>query len=103
MTTTPLRAAPLLFAATEKLTVPLPEPLVPPVMVIQLFVLLAVQAHPLGAVTFTLYEPPPETAAAPLAESEYVQEAPPSVTMNVWPAMVTVPVSALELVLAATE
>ena len=95
--------APLLVAVTEKLTVPLPVPLPPPVMLIQLFVLLAVQAHPLGAVTFTLYKPPPGAAAVPLAESEYVQAPAPSVTVKVWPAMVTDPISALELVLAVTE
>jgi hypothetical protein len=35
--------------------------------------------------------------------SAYVQGTPASVTVNVWPATVTVPVSAMELVLAATE
>jgi len=46
----PARVAPLL-AATEKLTLPLPEPLLPPVTVIQLSVVAAVQAQPVGAAT----------------------------------------------------
>jgi hypothetical protein len=85
------------------LTVPLPVPLAPDVIVIQPTLLLAVQAHPPGAVTLTVPLPPLELYDLVVADSEYVQATPPSVTVKVWPAMVTVPVSALELLLAATE
>jgi hypothetical protein len=81
----------------------LPEPLLPAVIVIQPALLLAVQAQPPGAVTLTEPPPPLEEHDAVVADSVYVQGTPASVTVTVWPAMVTVPVSALELVLAATE
>jgi hypothetical protein len=58
MVSVPVRELVLVFAATEKLTVPLPEPLLPEVMVIQLSLLVAVQAQLLGEVTFTLPLPP---------------------------------------------
>ena len=50
----------LLFDPTEKLTVPLPEPLAPDVMVIQVALLTAVQLHPVVAVTLTVPVPPEE-------------------------------------------
>jgi hypothetical protein len=53
----PARAAPA-FAPTEKLTVPLPEPLLPEVTEIQAAVLAAVHAHPAGAPTVTAPEAP---------------------------------------------
>jgi hypothetical protein len=53
----PVRAAPV-FAATEKFTAPLPDPLAPEVMVIQESLLRAVQLHPEAAVTETLPTPP---------------------------------------------
>jgi hypothetical protein len=56
----PVRAGPVL-AATEKLTVPLPVPVAPAVMVIQASLLVAVQAQPAAAVT--LVEPAPPAAA----------------------------------------
>ena len=48
----------LVLAATEYWTVPLPELLLPEVMVIQLELLEAVQPHPLDVETFTLPGPP---------------------------------------------
>ena len=54
----PVRAAPAL-EATSKLTVPVPVPLVPPVILIQLAVLVAVQGHPPGVVTLNSPVPPP--------------------------------------------
>ena len=54
----PMRALPLVFAATEYVTIPLPIPLPPDVMVIQVVFLTAVHLHPLGAVTVTLPLPP---------------------------------------------
>jgi hypothetical protein len=81
----------------------LPVPLLPAVIVIQPTLLLAVHAHPPGAVTPTEPLPPLEEYEALDCDSAYVQGTPASVTVNVWSAIVTVPVSVLELVLAATE
>ena len=55
--------APVL-AATEKVTNPLPVPLPPEVILIQLALLAAVQEHPAGAVTETML------LVAPLAGKE---------------------------------
>jgi hypothetical protein len=58
--------------------VPLPLPLAPAVMVIQLVALLvAVQAQPVPAVTVMVPLVCAAPGEAPLAESEYVQVAPP--------------------------
>jgi hypothetical protein len=73
------------------------------VIVIQPTLLVAVHAHPPGVVTLTEPLPPLEEYEAVAADSVYAQGTPASVTVNVWPAIVTVPVSGLELVLAATE
>jgi hypothetical protein len=48
-----VRGAALLFGATEKLAEPSPEPLAPPVMVTHDVLLVAVQLHPVAAVTVT--------------------------------------------------
>ena len=53
----PVRAGPE-FAATEKLTVPLPVPLAPPVIVIQLALGTACQSHALVVVRLKLPLPP---------------------------------------------
>ena len=58
----PERAGPV-FAAAAKVTDPLPEPLLPDVIVSQGALLVAVQPHPLPAVTFTLLLPPADGAA----------------------------------------
>lgn len=55
----PVRRAPVLFAATEKLTVPLPLPLAPDVIVIHGALLTAVHAQPTGALTLEVPLPPP--------------------------------------------
>jgi hypothetical protein len=55
----PLRAEPE-FAATEYPTVPSPVPLLPEVIVIKESGVVAVQAQPAPAVTFTLPVPPLE-------------------------------------------
>ena len=49
---------PLGLLATVKLTVPLPTPLLPPVIVIQLALLVATQPHPPVAVTLIVPLPP---------------------------------------------
>ena len=62
MVKVPLRAAPV-FADACQLTVPLPLPLLPEVIVSQLVALLdAVQAQPAVVVTVTLLLPPAGTA-----------------------------------------
>ena len=53
----PLRAAPP-FAATVKATVPLPLPVAPDEIVMNVALLVAVHAHPVGAVTGTDPVPP---------------------------------------------
>ncbi len=55
---TPDRVLDEVFAATEKDTDPFPLPVVAPGKVIQLAPLVAVQAHPLGAMTLKDPEPP---------------------------------------------
>jgi hypothetical protein len=45
----PVRGVVVVFAATVNVTVPLPDPLAPPVTLIQLALLVAVQAHPAPA------------------------------------------------------
>jgi hypothetical protein len=61
MVTVPVRDEVPVLAATEYDTLPLPDPLAPPVRLIQLAFDDAVQAQPLPAVTATL----PVVAAAP--------------------------------------
>ena len=74
MVIVPLRAGPTAaFEATLKLTVPLPLPFAPPVIVIQTALLTAVQVQPLPAVTFTLLLPPMTPKFWLVAPSEYVQ------------------------------
>lgn len=55
MVNEPWRLVPVVFAETEYVTVPLPVPEAPDVILIQLVLLLtAVQEHPAGDVTFTV-------------------------------------------------
>jgi hypothetical protein len=54
----PVRAGPV-FALTENITVPFPLPGVPDEMVIQEFVVDAVQAHPFAVVTAIFVPGPP--------------------------------------------
>jgi hypothetical protein len=58
----------VLFVATEKLTVPLPDPLAPLVTVIHDTPLAAVQGQP--ALAVTLMEPLPPAAVKELFEDE---------------------------------
>ncbi len=52
------------------MTVPLPEPLLPAVMVIQVALLVAVHEHPVVAETLTLPVPPPDPTEALVGEIE---------------------------------
>jgi hypothetical protein len=98
----PLRAVLPAFGATEYPTVPLPLPLAPEAIVIQVALLRAVQEHALGAVTATLPLPPTAATEALVGEIANVQVVAACVTVNVCPAIVRLPVMAAVLVLAAT-
>ena len=82
---------------------PLPVPLLPAVMLIQAALVVAIHAQPAPAVTPTLPLPALEINEAVVGVIAYVQGAPLCVTVNVWPAIVIVPVRELVLLLAATE
>ena len=58
MVMVPVLEGEAVLAATVYWTVPFPDPLLPEVTVIQVMLLVAVQAHPEGAVTLTLPVPP---------------------------------------------
>jgi hypothetical protein len=89
--------------------VPLPLPLLPPVIVIQLAALVADQAQPFVAVTATVAAPPATGAAADVGEIAYVQDgggggggAPAAwLTVTICPATVSVPLRALLELFAA--
>ena len=99
----PVRLAVVGFAVTLYATWPLPLPLPPPLTVIHAAPLVAVHAQPEPDVTPTVAEPAPDPSVAPTDESVKVQEAASCVTVKVRPAIVTVPVRGLVLVLAAIE
>jgi hypothetical protein len=63
------------FAATAKSTVPLPEPAAPPVIVIQVRLLDAVQAQPAAVVTVLLPVPAVDENDWLVGEIEYAQPA----------------------------
>ena len=101
-TSVPVRAPPG-FAAIVKPTVPLPVPLAPEVIVIQLSGVVAVHPHGDGAVTAIVVPAPP---GDPI---DCVEGLMPNVhdkagwlTLIVVPATVTLPLRALVLLLAAT-
>ena len=64
MVAVPVRDVVAVFAATLRLTAPLPLPLAPPVMVIHGAALDAVQVHPARVVTATLSASPATAAVA---------------------------------------
>jgi hypothetical protein len=99
----PVRAEVDGLAVTLYATWPLPLPVAPPVTVIQDALLVAVHAQPEAAVTPTAAEPAADPSVAPTEESVKVQDAASCVTVKVRPAIVTVPVRGLVLVLTATE
>ena len=93
----PVRA-PLELAPAVKVTVPLPEPLVPAVIVIHGVDVVAVQLHPAAAETVTVLPvtPAAEIVAPPgLIENVHVGPGPGGgvvaaacVTVNTWPPMI---------------
>ena len=66
----PVRDVVAEFAATVNVTVPLPDPLAPPVIVIQVALLAAVHAQPLPLVTVNELVPPPATTDSETGEIE---------------------------------
>lgn len=106
MVSVALRAVADVFAAIERVTVPVPVPLAPSVMVIQLTVLVVVQAHVLeDALTVNLT--PSLLALTEIGEGtsneqEDVLLAPACVTVTDFPAMVSVALRAVVAVFAAS-
>ena len=78
----PVRAAPL-FAATRKVTVPLPVPLSPDVTVSQDAPLVAVHAHPLAAVTLSVGPVPPVAGTDAVEGFTLIEQLPSCVTVIV--------------------
>jgi hypothetical protein len=98
----PVRGVVVELAATLKVTAPLPEPLAPPVMVIQLALLVAFHVHPADVVTVTAPVPPSASTDWDVGEIVYVHGAAACVTVNVCPPAVMVPVRGVVVELAAT-
>jgi hypothetical protein len=73
------------------------------VILIQVALLVAVQLQPVGVVTLTVPLLPSDANNWLVGEIVKVQDMPSWFTVNVWPAIVSVPVRVLMLVLAATE
>jgi hypothetical protein len=99
----PFREVVPAFAAAVKLTVPLPEPLAPDVIVIHESLLTAVQAQPACAVTAELPAPPLGPNCALEGWIEKLHAAAAWSTVKVRPAPVIDPDRGLVVGLAATE
>jgi hypothetical protein len=89
------------FTATVKLTVPLPVPEAPDVTVIQLTLATAVHEHPLPPAVTAVEPDPPLAGTAWLAGAIAKLHDVTCVTVNVWPAIVSVPVRAAPVLAAA--
>ena len=99
--TDPVRCAVPVFAATVTLTVPLPV-LPRPDDVNHAALLVVLHAQVLPAVTATVTDSPAAGELRLLGAIVNVHGAPACVTLNVWPAIVTVPVRCAVPVFAAT-
>jgi hypothetical protein len=89
----PVRCVVTVFTATSNVTEPFPLPLAPAVTVIHAALLVAVQAHPVAAVTVTAAPVAPVAATFDeAAESVGAQGAAACVTPNVLPPIVSVAV-----------
>jgi hypothetical protein len=102
MESVPLRAAPVL-AAIVKLTVPLPLPLVPAVIVSHVALLVAVHAQPEGADTATGVPAPPAAPAVWVLDAIENAQPPACDTVNVCPAMESVPLRAAPVLAAIVK
>ena len=87
----PVRWAVDVFAVALKVTVPLPLPLAPPLMVSQAALLVAAHVQPLAAVTAVVDEPAAEVNVDEVGDTPKVQLIPLCVTVTAWPATVSVP------------
>jgi hypothetical protein len=92
--TVPVLESPV-FAAAERLTTPAPKPEAPETTVIHGVVVDAVQAHPAGAATLKVMEPPPAGTEAVDGDSVNEQPGAACEIVYVWPATVIVPVCAV--------
>jgi hypothetical protein len=99
----PVRLPDAVFGCTVYVTVPLPVPEVPPVIVIHDVVVLAVQANPAVAVSETVRPAPPPIGAASVVFEIANVGVPAWFTVNVSPPIVRVPILAIELGLAVTS
>jgi hypothetical protein len=97
----PVRLVVAVFAAAVTVTVPSPLPLAG-LTVIQAAELVAVQPHPVAAVTVTEEVSPAAAGEIAIGEIAKLQGAAACVTVTVWPAIVTVPARAVVAVFAAT-
>ncbi len=92
-----------MFCVTEYVTVPLPVPLAPPVIVAQPTAELAVHAQPACVVTATDPVDAGEPTVALVGEMLKVHAVAPAwVTVKVWPPIVSVALRLVVPVLAAT-
>lgn len=91
-----LLRVPLVLAATLKVTIPLPPPEAPEVIIIHVTGLAAVHVHPLGAETVTEPKNPPDPDRNALVLRLYVHGAPACVTGSARPAIVSVPVRGID-------
>ena len=100
--TVPVRGVAKVLAAADNATVPLPDPLLPEVIVSHEPLLVAVHAHPDAAVTATDSAPPAAVCRLRHRRVLYEQVSPAWVTLMSRPATVSVPVRGVMLVFAAT-
>ena len=98
----PFREAGDVLALTEKVTIPVPLPLAPVLIVIQFTLLVAVQPHPPAVVTAALFVPPSGEALMNVGATLKLH-APLCVTVTVSSAIVNVPVRSDVEGLAAIE
>ena len=87
-----MRCADEVLVAALKVTVPLPEPVAPPLILSHEALLEAVHAHPLATVTAVVDDPPADVSVREVGDTPKVQAEPVCVTVTVWPATVRVPI-----------
>ncbi len=97
----PVRGVVTVLADADRFTVPLPDPLLPDVIVSHEPLRVAVQVHPAAAVTATATEPAVSPMFCVAGDAPYVQATPTWLTVMVCPATVSVPVRAVVVPLAA--
>jgi hypothetical protein len=100
--TVAVRVDVVVLAAVTNVTAPLPVPVAPVETVTHPALLAAVHAHPAVVVTLMVPEPPAAANAWLAGEIVNAQPTPACVTVNVLPAMVSVPVRGVVAVEAAT-